>query len=344
MNNEIEENLKRVLVVGFGSIGKRHVRIVKSLYPKIKIVVLRHSYCEDSDIEKFGLFDCVISIESALEFKPDVAIIANPATKHLKVAQVLASSGIHLLVEKPISASTNGVQSLINTCEKKSLVLMTAYNLRFQKSLIAFSNYIRQQKIGDVLLVKAEVGQALPSWRPDSDYRKTVSAQKSLGGGVLLELSHEIDYLSWIFGDIVWVKAHISRQSDLEIDVEDTANIILGVNSNNKRDVVVSLNMDFIRCDSTRQCMAIGDKGSLRWDANIGEVAWFPKNGKEWSTLFLQTTDRDYTYTEEIKYFFSKVTNGKSDSISGIDGLKTVQVIESIHQSHNSGSMVAVDF
>ena len=118
--------------------------------------------------------------------------------------------------------------SLINICQSKKIALMTAYNLRFQPSLQEFRKQIKQQRIGKILSVRVEVGQYLPNWRPESDYRKGVSAQKKLGGGVLLELSHEIDYISWIFGDYKWVKAHISKQSNLEIDVEDTAYLLLG--------------------------------------------------------------------------------------------------------------------
>ena len=104
--------------------------------------------------------------------------------------------------------------------KKAKTVLAIGYNLRFLSSLQKFKSILDDKIIGDVWSVRSEVGQFLPSWRPNSDYRKGVSAQYALGGGVLLELSHDIDYLRWIFGEVAWVQAVLAQQSDLEIDVE----------------------------------------------------------------------------------------------------------------------------
>jgi predicted dehydrogenase len=333
-------SIRTVLIVGLGSIGKRHLRILKKQYPSIRLVVLRHKQCEETNIKEFGLIACATNISQALEFKPDVAIIATPATKHMDTALILADNGVHLLIEKPISAVSIGIQPLIDLCLSKKIVLMTAYNLRFQPALKEFRKLIAKNRIGDILTVKAEVGQFLPNWRPDSDYKKGVSAQKKLGGGVILELSHEIDYLSWVFGDYKWVRAHISKQSNLDIDVEDSANILFGIDSDKGNEIVVSLNMDFIRHDNTRQCIAIGNQGSLRWDAITGEVYLFKKNSQKWELVFSKDTGRNYTYEKEIEHFFSSIREGKDVLITGKDGLKTVQVIDAIRQSHQSNCMV----
>ena len=334
MSNLVE----RVLIVGLGSIGRRHIRIIQELYSNIEIVVLRHKQCEDMDI--LGIHNCVTTIDDALSLKPDAAIIANPATKHLEVAELLAEDNVHLLIEKPIAESSTGVQKLIEVCRKKKVVLMVAYNLRFLPSLIEFREQLKQKKTGKVLSVRAEVGQYLPDWRPDMDYRKSVSAQKSLGGGVLLELSHEIDYLSWLFGSIKWVKSYVSKRSDLEIDVEDTANVILGFEQSSNSQLIGTLNMDFVRHDYTRQCTVIGEKGTLRWDGMVGDIQYFPKGGKKWEVLFSSSPDRDYTYAEEIKHFFSSIKLEGSPLISGEECLKTVLKIEAINKSSNNGSIV----
>ena len=271
--------LERLLIVGLGSIGTRHARLIRQLIPEIQIGVFRHQSLQPlPDIE---VDHCFTNIDEVREFRPQAAVISNPASHHLDIALTLARQGVHLLVEKPISMqASHRVLELINTCKDKGLILMTGYNLRFLPSLNAYRDLLLQGKVGKTFSIRAEVGQYLPDWRPGSDYRQTVSALKELGGGALLELSHEIDYLQWLFGRVDWVKAHIACHSDLEIDVEDTAYLLLGFESDEYgQQRVASLNMDFIRHDTTRQCEVIGDKGTLRWNGVEGRVEFFPLSG-----------------------------------------------------------------
>ena len=336
--------IKTVLVVGLGSIGKRHVGIIKELFPDINIVVLRHRQCDKNDIDALGLYKCVTSIDKAIETNPQAAIIANPATKHIEVAEQLANNGIHLLIEKPISNNIDGVRKLINLCSKNGLILMTAYNLRFSPSLNQFRDLLHQGKIGIPYAVHVEAGQYLPNWRPNLDYRQTVSAQEHLGGGVLLELSHEIDYAQWIFGSVKWVKATVLRQSHLEIDVEDTAHLQLGMsNGFNDKQLVVTLNIDFIRHNSTRQCHVVGEKGSLLWNGIQGSIEFFSPNSDEWEVLYSNLTERNYTYEQESRHFISSIESGSSPHVSGEDGLNVVSVIEAVKKSNVEGSLVYLE-
>jgi predicted dehydrogenase len=336
----VNRTIKTVLIVGLGSIGKRHASVIKEFFPEVNIVVLRHKQCIKNDIDKLGLFKCVTSINEAIAINPQAAIISNPATMHIKVAKELANNGINLLIEKPISDSSIGVQELVNICRENNIILMTAYNLRFLPSLIKFKEQIQANKIGKIYSIRSEAGQYLPSWRPDSDYRNGVSANKKLGGGVLLELSHEIDYLSWIFGSVKWVKSHISKQSDLDVDVEDSANIILGFKGVNGVELTASLDMDFIRHDVTRKCFVIGEKGTLLWDGICGKVKYFAKDDDYWETIFVSKPDRNFTYIEEIKSFFSSVESNKPPCISGYEGMKVVKVVEAIKKSSSINSIV----
>ncbi len=121
--------LERLLIVGLGSIGTRHARLVRELVPGLQIVVLRHrSY---KDMNEPGIDHCVTSLDEALRFRPQAAVIANPASHHLDAALPLAQAGVHLLVEKPISSTTRGVSELIGVCKARGITLMTGYNLRF---------------------------------------------------------------------------------------------------------------------------------------------------------------------------------------------------------------------
>ncbi len=337
MNNKIT----RLLIVGLGSIGKRHLKIANELLPNAKIAVLRHVSC--NELPDLKIDSCFTNTEDALNFKPEAAIIANPASHHIEIAMLLANAGIHLLIEKPIAHNLHGVAELVELCQKRKLTLMVGYNLRFSPSLIIFKDCINN-KVGEKFSIRTEVGQNLISWRPGSDYRNTVSAQKKLGGGVLLELSHEIDYLQWLFGTVVWVKSHVSRQGNLEIDVEDTANFLLGFKKNkNAKEIVANVTLDFIRHDATRQCLVVGEEGTLRWDGIKGDVDFFPANGDSWEMIFSENPERDLTYKEELKNFILCVHDGNKPLVTGEDGLYALTIIEAINKSSDIGKVVYLE-
>jgi predicted dehydrogenase len=204
-----------------------------------------------------------------------------------------------------------------------------------------FRELLIQGKVGPVVSVRAEVGQYLPAWRPDSDYRNSVSAQKRLGGGVLLELSHEIDYLLWLFGPVEWVKATLLRQSNLEIDVEDTAHLQLGfVIDASGRQLVAALDLDFIRHDTTRQCVVIGERGTLRWDGVSGRVEFMAYDANSWEVLMSDLVERDFTYREELKQFFTSINDDIDPPVTGSDGEAVLAVVEAARLSNQNGQVV----
>jgi len=332
--------IERILIVGLGSIGRRHLAIIKELYPLIEIAVLRHNDLNKDANENVGVKICTSSIDEVMLFKPQAAIIANPASKHLVIATKLANQGVHILIEKPIADSSVGVSQLIDLCSKNKLVLMTGYNLRFLPSLIDFRNLINTNKVGNIFSIHAEVGQHLSDWRSDVDYKKTVSAKKELGGGILLELSHEIDYLYWIFGPIKWVKSHVEKVSNLDIDVEDCANVILGFEGSLGHKNTASLSMDCFRHDPVRKCIVIGESGTLKWNGISGEVKYYSKTGNGWEVLFSLKPNRDFTYIEEIKHFFFCIEEGKTSIVTGEDGLNAVHGVEAINRSNINGGIV----
>lgn len=325
MNNKIE----RLLVVGLGSIGQRHIRIAKDLLPELQIAVLRHQKC-DSESDK-DILKCFTNIDDAISFQPQAAVIANPATHHIDIAMKLAKAGVHLLIEKPISHESNGVTKLIELCNENNLVLQVGYNLRFLPSLQKFRGLLQTGVIGRQLSVRAEMGQYLPSWRPNTDYRKGVSARKELGGGVLLELSHEIDYLMWLFGNVEWIESSISIQSDLDINVEDTAHLIMGFAEDNigKR-LVANLSLDFIRHDTTRICTVIGEKGTLRWDAVAGIIELFEQDSNCWQEIYRHIAKRDDSYFAEWQNFLASIEGAESPFVNGEDALAVLSIIETI--------------
>lgn len=329
--------IERIAIIGHGSIGKRHLRIAREFMPNADIRVLRHQPW--TKIPEFA-DGCLKSLEEACIFNPQVAIIANPAPFHLENATALASVGCHLLVEKPIAHELKGVEGLLELVNSRKLVFQVGYNLRFLSSLKYFRDRIRSGVMGNILSARSEVGQYLPSWRPTSDYRKGVSARSELGGGVLLELSHELDYLRWIFGEVAWVTAWFGRQSALEIDVEDTAHLNLGFSPKVKASApVVALSLDFIRHDTTRICTAIGELGSLRWNGFKGLVEEHMPGSSEWKKVYEHAHQPDDSYREQWQHFLSCVQSKQNVCVTGQDGLETLRIIEAAKKSAASKSI-----
>jgi len=340
IHSQSSGSITRVLVVGLGSIGKRHLRLARELLPDADIRVLRHQVTDSVPEYANG---CFTKLEDAIAFAPELAVISSPATFHLDSALPLARAGGHLLVEKPLSATLDGVPQLIEACQEKKTVLLTGYNLRFLPSLRQFRELLSGNLIGNVLSMRCEIGQYLPSWRPDVDYRQCVSARLELGGGALLELSHELDYLRWIFGEVEWVKATLSRQSSLAIDVEDTAHLILGFShAADSRQLVGTVNIDFVRHDTTRLCTVIGERGSLRWNGLTGVVDLFEEGAKAWRELLHLPHQRDDSYLAEWQHFLSCINEQTPASISGEDGMAVLQIVEAARQSSQSGNKVQV--
>lgn len=330
----------RALIVGLGSIGLRHLRLLREALPNAEIWVLRHSECDET-VEYAD--KCTTTIKAACGFQPEIAIIASPAPFHLEAATQLAEQGTHLLIEKPLSASTEGVGAFLRECEKKDVLVQVGYNLRFLESLQRFKNEISDGgRIGKSLSVRCEVGQYLPGWRPAKDYQNTVSAQSKLGGGVLLELSHEFDMLRWVFGHVDWVSSWTAKLSSLEIDVEDCAYINLGFSSG----LVANLCMDFLRHDTTRCCTAIGEFGTLRWDAVAGTVTLFKPEANSWEIVIEKVPERDASYREQIRTFLDAVVRRRLPPrvSSGKDGLAVLNLVSAaIKSAESNGQAVFVE-
>lgn len=332
--------ISRILIVGLGSIGERHKDIVCHLFPDASIKVLRLKF--QNQLLESGS-KVISTMRDAKEFSPEIAVICSPSTSHISLALDLAKQGSHLLIEKPISQSGEGVLELLEECAKKGITLMVGYNLRYLKSLQEFRRHVSEGLIGKPLSVRCEVGQYLPNWRPKKDYRESVSARSELGGGVLLELSHEIDYLRWIFGEVDWVRATLLRQSELEIDVEDTVHLTIGFEKSiSGKQLIANLNMDFIRHDATRSCTVIGDGGSLRWDGILGEVSILQADKKIWKTLFGNDNEIEETYILEWQELVKAIEEKRLPAVTGEDGLRVVEIIEAARLSSKNGIQTTV--
>ena len=318
--------VNRVLLVGLGSIGKRHLHNLQQLLPQATLLVLR-SRNGTSSIDGCEI---VTNIEAAIDFRPDMAVICSPSSFHMEVAERLAAEGVHLFIEKPLSNRVQGIAQFIDMIDRNDLKVMVGYNLRFSRSLLAFKSLLDDERFGRVLTVNAEVGQYLPSWRPEVDYRSTVSARSELGGGALLELSHELDYLIWLFGKAVAASAKLIKVSDLEMDVEDLVLAHIDFEKQG-RQLPVSVQLDFLQRQPYRRCKVVCEQATLVWDAISGQVEVHQQEGS--SIHFQDDTDRNFAYEQELLTFINCIETGAEVPIDAHDGLRVLELVEAIRKS-----------
>ena len=182
-------------------------------------------------------------------------------------------------------------------------------------------------------------------WRKDRDYRSSVTANRNLGGGVLLELSHELDYLSWIFGPCKWVRAWIGNVSDLDVDVEDSANLILGMTQKDtEKDLICSLNMDFVRQDKHRSCTVICEHGTIKWNGCLGIVKIYSKQTGNWETIFSDIADVEKSYSLQFKSFLNNINKNQPATPNVQDGINVLKIIDSSHESSSQhGKQISIN-
>lgn len=331
--------MKRILVHGFGSIGQRHLRVISGLESSAELAVLSEHGTHACAMERPR---CLFTaLEDALAFRPDAVVVANAAVAHLASAATWLRAGANVLVEKPLAASSDGLDALAALAQDSGRTLQVGYNLRQAPGLRAMRQWCEQRRLGRVHSARVEVGQHLHAWRADRDPLLSVSAQRPLGGGVLLELSHEIDYLQWLLGPVAWVAAQLLRQGTWNIDVEDTALLTLGVAGADG--CVASLQMDFVRHDTTRRCTLIGEQGSLQWDALAGRLLWQAAGESAWETVDQSAPEGDATYRAQWQAFAASCRTGAPPAVSVEDGARVLHVVDAARRSAaEDGRRVAV--
>jgi predicted dehydrogenase len=328
----------KALIVGLGSIGRRHLANLRLIEPDAYITVL-HQHTKLNDVANDATeADCVVyELDDALDKKPDIALITNPTSMHIETGLALAKQGIHLFIEKPLSNTLDGVDELIDLCRERGLVLMVGYNFRFYQPLQVMQQALIKGQIGHVIALRAEVGQFLPDWRPEADYRRTVSAKAELGGGAILELSHELDYMRWMVGEVESVSAQVGHLSDMEIDVEDVAEIILQFTNG----AIGSVHLDMVDRATTRMCRIIGSKGTLVWDGIHHSVCRFSTIENRWLSLQLASTlDCNEMYIAELRHLFDCVRGNRTPTVSGEAARRVLEIALATKQSSHDQQVV----
>ena len=327
--------MKKILVVGYGSIGKRHVENLLSI-SNLEIIVCT----KRNDINKLKKHTKVYhTINQSLKEKPDIGIIANETSLHIPTAIKLAKEGLDLFLEKPLSNSLKDVEKLHAIVKKKKLITQMGCNLRFHPCIKKIKSLIEQQKIGKIISAQVQNCSYLPDYHPWEDYRKGYAARKDLGGGIILTQIHEIDYMYWFFQDVENVISMSGKLSDLDIKVEDYVSSLLKF----RNKIIGELHMDYFQRPDFRSCKIRGTKGEIYWDSDNNRVNIYNMNKKIWKTeLEVKNYQRNFSYVEQLKHFI-KCVKQRKETINDIEqGITTLKIVLAIKKSSRLMKSVSV--
>ncbi len=342
----------KALFIGLGGIGQRHLRNLKTLVPETEILAYRvrrlqtvmtptltvepgASIEEKYNIHVFG------ELDKALAEKPEVAFITNPSSLHIPAALEAAKAGCHLFIEKPLSDSLEGVDELISIVEKKGLTAMVGFQLRFHPCLGWIRNLLKEEAIGKLLSVRLEVGEYLPGWHPYEDYRKMYASRKNLGGGVILSQIHEFDYAYSLFGMPQRLFALGGKLSRLELDVEDTASILMECRWNGNI-LPVHILQDYLQRPPSRRCEIIGDSGKIIWDHHGGTLTVWQGGKEEPETRRLEGFERNQLFLDEMRHFLASVRGEETPLVSLREGADSLRIALAAKQSLETGEVISL--
>lgn len=317
------------LVIGYGSIGKRHAENLKKL--GIDVVLYRSKTGPHSGFKEYYDLDEALKIA-------DIVLITNPTSLHLQTAMKVAEAGKPMFIEKPLSHNLDDVDKFLKLVKKKEIPVMIGYNMRFHPALKRIKQLVEKKTVGKVLTANVSVGSYLPDWHPKQDYRTSYSSSSALGGGVLLDLSHEIDTALWLFGKAHYVSSVLGKVSNLSVDVEDVANLILEM----KNDVVVEIHMDYLQKPAERSIEILCSEGTIKWSSNDNIVRMFYAKTDEWLSSPLDKFDNNHMYVEEVQHFIDCVKSSVKPIISEVDGKAVLDIVTAAKLSAKSGKVVEV--
>lgn len=319
--------MMKVLVVGYGSIGRRHVRNLARLDCIEEIIIytkIKDNFIE-SGREKIRFIDAsTISLSKACEnFKVKFAIIANQTYKHIDTAILLAEKGIDLFIEKPLFNNFEKADILEKNVKTMRIKIFLAYNLRFLPAIQYVKKQLSQKIIGDLYFARIEAGNYLPDWRANINYSESYSSKKELGGGVALDLSHEIDYMRYFFGEPLEWKTLKTKVSNLKIDSDDVFEGIYKYLNG----FICNIHLDYLQRKPMRQIRVVGSKGHIicdlaqKWiEVDVGEN----KTRLTQENLF-KTED---TYIDELQFFIKNMDLDKGSNTAIHDGIRSLKLLD----------------
>lgn len=345
----------KILMIGLGSIGQRHVRNLRKLFGnQVEIIAYRvrglsHTFSETMSIRDGVVFEdeynitSYYNLEEAFSEKPDVVFISNITSQHIPMAVVAAKNGCDLFIEKPLSDNLEQIEELKALVSEKKLVTMVGFQNRFHICLKRLKELLDSSAIGDVMSVDVEMGEFLATMHTYEDYRQTYMANRNMGGGVILNQQiHELDYISWLFGTPKSVYSINGHLSDLEIDVEDICSSIY-VMENHGKEIPVYVHADFIQSPPTRRCKVIGTKGFIEVDLLKSSII-IQKINQDRIFESYDSFVRNDMFIDELKEFFKCIGERAETMVSLEAGIKSLKMALCAQESAKSRSIITMEF
>ena len=321
MNNIVK--VQRVAVIGAGSIGRRHISVLKQLRPDIQIIAVIREGSEQLDSPPNSDF-IVNTVEQAISLSIQAAIIATPANSHIEIAVQLAKEGINLLIEKPLSTDLAPVRKLAELVSAHNLVCLVGYNLRQLESFSYFQSLVNQQ-FGEIQSVEIVAMSDVRLWRPGVDLLKIPSSNPKLGGGVLFELSHEIDYMRELFGCFEITSSSLTFDPDF-LDAVETKVSVQAQNSLIGFEINLELDMNSVK--SLRHCKVNTTTQVLEWNILESEVIVTKQYGEKQKVQFDE--ERNSSYQAQISHWLDCIEIGGIPLVSLDQGIQDLELILNI--------------
>ncbi len=325
------------LVIGGGSIGKRHLANLKTLGVQQLALVERDSSRREAVATELSALSFP-DLEAGVDWEPDFAVIATPTHLHLEQGSRVVQNRLDLFLEKPLCHSAVGMPEFSGSVESKKVVSMVGCNMRFHPGPAQVKKLLTEDRIGRVLFARIHAGSYLPGWRPSTDYRMNYAAREETGGGCILDCIHEIDLARWYLGDVSDVACMAGHVSSLEITTEDVAAIVCRHVSG----AISEIHLDYVQQTYERGCQIVGELGSIFWDFAEQRVRWFDARTAHWTT-FSQPDgwEVNQMYVDEMKHFIECVGSRGPTVLPIPEAVAVMQIAFAAKTSAREGKVVA---
>ena len=317
----------KLAIVGLGSIGRRHLQNFRAVGVEELTAYDAAPEQRDASARQFPFASVAPTLEVALDGVQGV-VICTPPDSHLAIARLGVDRSAHLMIEKPLAQSVDGVDALLRECDEKGLRVLTAYNWRYWPPMQLVETWLKAGRIGALRAARTEYAYHLSTRYPGADYRKFYMADAKQGGGCLLDESHAIDYMRWLCGEITEVSAVVDHVSSLAITTDDLADLTVRFASG----AIGSIHMNLFAWNVHSHLELMGEEGVLQWRRLENDIRLFDPKANRWE-IYPSGGQLNDMYVEEAKHFLACIRGDTKPVCDGWDGLKTMRVIEAARAS-----------